>query len=63
MDWAAQNSGYVIASYAISALALVAMVVAILWRDQRLALVEMVVAVLWRDQRAAKDTEKRIDRV
>jgi heme exporter protein CcmD len=47
MDWAAQNSGYVIASYAISALALVA----------------MVVAILWRDQRAAKDTEKRIDRV
>ncbi len=37
MDWTAHNSGFVIASYALSAFALVAMVIAILWRDQRSA--------------------------
>jgi len=35
MDWTAHNSGFVIASYALSALALGIMAAAVLLRDQR----------------------------
>jgi heme exporter protein CcmD len=45
MDWTAHNSGYVIASYALSALALAI----------------IVVVILLRDQRTNKETEKRKD--